>query len=117
MNWLQKLSRSDKERVEQNIQRLQTLKQKVHDLGYFAIASNSGGFTVLQELLDDQLVKGRPRVHAKLNEALVGENNQKVALDAPMRFQKIMVEAEALVQREIVKEIKELRKITKEMEK
>ena len=116
MNWLQKLSFSDRERVERNIHRLQMLKQQVHDLGYFAIASNSGGFMALHDLLDDQLVKGRPKVHAKLDEAFVGENNQKVALDAPTRFQRIMVEAEVLIQNEIGKEIKELRRIAKETE-
>jgi hypothetical protein len=117
LNWLQKVSFSDIQRVERNIRRLQTLKQTVHDLGYLAIASNSGGFLALQELLDDQLIKGRPAVHSKLKDAFIGENGQKVALDAPTKFQNLMVEAEGLIQNEIGKEIKALRKLNKELEK
>ncbi len=114
MTWVQKFARSDKERIEDNIRRLESLRSTVHDLGYFAIASNSGGFTVLQGLLDDGIVKGRPKVLSKLDEALIGENNQKIALDNPLGFQQIMKEAEELIIREIGKESRELKAIERE---
>jgi len=117
MNWFEKYARSDMERIKSNVLRLESLKSRVHDLGYFAIASNSGGFQALGSLVEEQVVRGRPKVLAKLEEALVGENNQKVALDAPVRFQRFMNEAEVLVQAEIGKERRELRELETELEK
>lgn len=111
MNWLEKYARSDMERIKANLERLESLRSRVHDLGYLAIASNSGGFQALGSLLEEQIVKGRPRVSDKLQEALLGENNQKVALDSPIRFQRIMTEAEDLIQKEIGKERRELREL------
>ena len=111
MNWLQKLADSDKLRIERNIMRLENLKVKVHELGYFVIASQSGGYQALVELLDDRLVKGRELVHEKLKSALVGENNSKLALDAPTRCQDILIESESLIEQEIVKEKRQLREL------
>jgi len=111
MNWFEKYARSDIERIKTNIIRLKSLKSKVHDLGYFAIASNSGGFQALGLLLEEQVVQGRPKVLSKLKEALIGENNQKIALDAPTRFQRTMNEAEVLVLGEIGKEQRKLREL------
>jgi hypothetical protein len=111
MNWFEKYARSNVERIKSNILRLESLKSRVHDLGHFAIASNSGGFQALSLLVEDQVVKGRPKVLAKLKEALVGENNQKIALDAPTRFQRIMNEAEELIKTEVGKEQRELREL------
>jgi len=111
MNWLLKIANSDKARIESNIERLEALKSRVHDLGYFAVASQSGGYQALLDLLDNRLVKGRDKVYDKLKSALVGENNSKLVLDAPTRFQGIMVEAEELISREIIKEKRELRKL------
>lgn len=108
MSWLSKISSSDKVRIEKNLKRLEDLRSKVHDLGYFVLASNSGGYQYLKELVEQSVVRGRPKVLAKLEEALIGENNQKVALDAPGRFQQIMIEAESLVIQEIMKEKREL---------
>lgn len=116
MNWLTKLA-SDRARLARNIERLEELQELVHDLASFAIASQSGGFTVLENLLENQLVKGRPNVHSKLTEALIGENNQKVALDAPTRFQRILFEAESLIKHEIGKENKSFRNAVKSEEK
>ena len=112
MSWFQRLALSEQARVERNVHRLESLRSRVHDLGYFAIASNSGGFEVLQQLLDDNVVRGRPYVERKLRSALIGGNNQKVVMDAPTRFQAIMVEAEDLIKREIGKEQRALRKLT-----
>ncbi len=112
MSWFQRLALSEKSRMERNVLRLEELRSRVHDLGYFAVASNSGGFEVLQQLLDDNVVRGRPYVERKLRSALIGENNQKVVMDAPTRFQAIMVEAEDLIKREIGKEQRALRKLT-----
>lgn len=111
MSWLQKKAESDKVRIENNIQRLDDLKRRVHDLGYFAIASQSGGYQALLDLLDNKLVKGREYVYNKLKSALVGENNSKLVLDAPSRFQAILIEAETLIDREISKEKRRLREL------
>jgi len=108
VNWFKKLADSDQIRIERNIDRLENLKVRVHELGYFTIASQSGGFQVLQELLEDRLVKGRELVYEKLKSALIGENNSKVALDAPTKFQGIMSEAEDLIAKEIIKEKRKL---------
>jgi len=116
MRWLRKLAVSDQVRIKNNISRLELLKQKVHELGYFAVASQSGGYSVLQALLDDQLVKGREKVHDKLESALIGENNQKLVLDAPTRFQRLMVEAEELIDREIGNEKRDLRELLGELD-
>ena len=59
-------------------------------------------------------MKGREKVYDKLKDALIGENNSKVVLDAPTRFQGIMIEAEGLIDREITKEKRELRQILSE---
>ena len=114
MTWVQKFARSDKDRIEDNMKRLESLRSTVHDLGYFAAASNSGGFMVLQDLLDNGIVKGRPKVLSKLDEALIGENNQKIALDNPLGFQEIMKEAEELIIREISKEARALKALERE---
>ncbi len=111
MSWLTKIA-SEQARIAQNIERLEKLHKTVHELGWFVLASQGGGFTVLENLLDDRLVLGRPKVHEKLKEALIGENNQKIALDAPTRFQRILVEAEELINVEIGKERRNLRKLT-----
>lgn len=116
MSWLSKIARTEQERIERNINRLEEIRSIIHDLSYFVVASNSGGFQVLNELLGDQVVKSRPRVLTKLESALFGENNQKVALDAPTRFQRIMRESEGLVLNEIGKEKKELRELQNEAE-
>jgi hypothetical protein len=116
MNWIKK-AKSDNERISNNIERLEHLKKKVHELGYFVVSSQSGGHKALQEILDEQLVKGRTKVHDKLSSALIGENNSKVALDAPTRFQRIMVEAEKLIMMEIDKEKKALRELEDESDR
>lgn len=108
MNWFIKTA-SDEARLANNIERLEELRQQVHDLAYFGTASGSGGYVALQRLLARKVVLGRPVVEKKLKEALIGENNQKIAIDAPTRFQKILLEAESLVQFEIGKEEKVLR--------
>lgn len=108
MNWFTRTA-SDRARVTNNIVRLETLRDQLHDLAWFGIASGSGGHMVLEKMLNNRLVLGRPRVHEKLTEALIGENNQKVALDAPNRFQQILLDAEALVDGEIGKERRTLR--------
>ena len=111
MTWLVRIA-SDEARVARNIERLEDLRKSVHELAYYGIVSQSGGFTVLQNLLDNRLVLGRPKVLDKLKEALIGENNQKVVLDAPTRFQRIMLEAEVIIELEIGKENRTLRKLT-----
>ena len=111
MNWLIRTS-SDKNRVAHNVERLEELRKIIHELALFVVASQSGGFNVLKDLLSHRLVLGRPKVHQKLQQALIGENNQKVALDAPMRFQRMLFEAEELVKREIGNERRTLRKLT-----
>jgi len=111
MSWLEKVALSDRIRIERNIVRLEGLKEKVHELGFFAVASQSGGYQVLVDLMDDQLVRGHEKVYNKLKDALIGENNSKIVLDAPTRFQAILVEAESLINHEITKEKIELRKI------
>lgn len=112
MTWLVRIA-SDEARIARNIERLESLRKSVHELAYFGVASQSGGFTVLQNLLDNRVVLGRPAVLDKMKEALIGENNQKVVLDAPTRFQRILFEAESLISLEIGKEKKTLRKLTR----
>ncbi len=80
------------------------------------MASQSGGYQLLLDLLNDKLVKGRERVYDKLKSALHGENGSNLVLDAPSRFQSIMVEAEDLVDKEIIKDKKELRKLQTDSE-
>jgi len=112
MSWLTKMA-SDEARVARNIERLESLRKTVHELAYYGIASQSGGFNVLKDLLDNRVVRGRPHVYEKLKEAFIDENNQKVALDAPTRFQRILFQAEGLIGVEIGKEKKTLRKLDK----
>lgn len=111
MNWLQKKARSDIVRVERNLRRWDAMRKKVHDLGYFVISSNSGGYHYLQEILKDKLIRGCSKLHTKLTEALIGENNQKIALDSPARFQKVMREAEEIIAIEINKAKRELKEL------
>lgn len=110
MNWLLKTA-SDEARIANNIDRLEKLRSQVHDLSYFGTASGSGGYLALQRLLKHKVVLGRPLVEQKLKEALIGENNQKIALDAPTRFQRILFDAERLILVEIGKEKKILREL------
>ena len=108
MMWLVKIAKSDRDRILSNIQRLENLGDRIHDLSYFVIASNSGGYKILESILEENIVKGRPVLYKKLYEAYVGENNQKLALDNPIRFKNIMVEAQEIIKREIVKENRKL---------
>ena len=110
MNWLMRTA-SDEARITRNIMRLEKLRQQIHDLAWFGTASGSGGHIALQRLVDHKVVLGRPPVREKLTEALIGENNQKVALDAPTRFQRILLEAENLVDYEIGTERRNLRSL------
>lgn len=114
MSWFQKVSKSDIERIRTNIERLESLRSRVHQLGYFAVASHSGGYNALKDLLEESVVHGRPKVRAKLESALTGENNQKIALDSPSRFQALMFEAEQLIKQEINTENKALREFVNE---
>lgn len=111
MTWLIRLA-SDEERIKRNIDRLEQLRKSVHDLAYYGVASQSGGFQVLNEILENRVVRGHPRIEQKLRQALMGENNQKVVLDAPTRFQRLVLEAEEIIAREIGKQTTELRKIS-----
>ena len=111
MNWLARTA-SDESRMMHNIERLEKLKKTIHELAYFGPASQSGSFVVLQDILDNsRLVRGRPTVHMKLKDALLGENNQKVVMDAPTRFQHILLEAETLIDIEIGKDTRALKKL------
>lgn len=104
MTWLTKIALSKNRRIEHNIKRLESLRSKVHDLGYFVLSSNSGGYQYLKMLLGEKIVLGRPLIKDKLKDALIGENNQKIALDAPLRFKQLMQETEELIKHEINKE-------------
>jgi hypothetical protein len=94
---------NDKERIANNIFRLQELQKRIHELSYMVVASNSGGYHMLEKILAMNLVKGKPVLYKKLHSALIGENNSKIALDAPTRFQGLMREAEEIVKVEIGK--------------
>jgi len=83
MTWLRKLALTDRQRINSNLDRLQSLLKQVHDLGFFAFASQSGSYQVLENLVNDKLVLGRPKVRHILQSALTGENNQKLVLDSP----------------------------------
>ncbi len=111
MNWLKKRAMSDMLRVKTNIARLENVKDRIRELGNFVIATQSGGFQVLTEILQESIVLGRPKLLEKLTSALIGENNQKVALDAPHTFKRLMIDAEAIIDVEIGKEKRKLREI------
>ena len=102
--WLNKIAESERDRITHNIERLQSVMDRIHKLGFFVIASQSGGYKELQDILEESIVRGRPVLWTKLNEANIGENHQKVALDNPLRFQSIMEQAEGIIIREIAKE-------------
>ena len=108
MSWFSRFANSDILRIKDNIDRLLSLKKTVHGLGYLVMASPTNGYMKLTELLKDPLVRGREKVYAKLSEALHGDLNQKIALDAPTKFKEIMVVAEKLIDSEIGKEKKKL---------
>lgn len=111
MNWFIRIA-SDEQRIANNIQRLEDLHTKIHELAWFAQASGAGSHMALQRILGNNLVLGRPLIHDKLKQALTGENNQKIALDAPNKFQGIMFEAESIIKREISQERRDLQKLT-----
>lgn len=116
MNWFVRANKveTDDDRIMNNILRLENLKNVVHDLGYYVSASQSGGYLSLQKLLEDTLLIDKEKIWNKLNEANIGENNQKIALDSPFRFQNIMRQAEEMLAKEIFQENK---KLTKKHEK
>jgi hypothetical protein len=111
LNWFSRLAMSDRMRIENNITRLISLQSMVHDLAFFAVASQSGGWQALNSLLEDRTILGRPKVHQKLKSALIGENNQKLVLDAPTKFQGIMLEAEELIKKEVIIEKRKLKEL------
>lgn len=110
MSWFKKFSDNDRERIENNIARLVSLKDRIHKLSYFVFASNGGAFLELEKILNTPLVKGRGKLHEKLKEAFIGKYRQKIALDNPAKFQGILSAAEAIIDIEINKENKELKK-------
>lgn len=111
--WLKKYSETDIQRCENNIFRLNELKIKIHELKYVVFSSQSDAFNQIKELLSLPLVRGRLTVLKKLEEAYIGDNNQKIALDSPHTFKQILDQVEELVQIEIAKEIVNLRKLKK----
>lgn len=113
MTWWNKVARSDQERIKENIVRLQSLKNSLHDLSLLSLSSHSNAYHILKSLLEDRLVLGREHLYKKLESALTGENSQKLVLDSPWRFKQIISEAETIVDREIGKENKELRVLTR----
>jgi hypothetical protein len=116
MGWLYKKAETDRERIKDNIKRLEDLSKRVHDLSFFVVASQSGGYEVLKAILDENIVKGHPLIKNKLSEALIGENNQKIALDAPLRFQQIIHDAEKIIKIETSKERTKLSELDSELE-
>ena len=115
MSWLVNAA-SDEARMQNNIERLVNLKEEVHDLAYFVVASPSQGHEKIKGLVEDRLVKGRPPVHEALTRALWNENSQKLALDAPNRCQGILLEAENVIAIEADKEERSLKKLLSEKE-
>lgn len=113
-NWLSKLAKTDEERIEFNIDRLEAIRELVHELAYAAPCNPSGSFRTLDKLLKETIVVDREKIYKKLKSALIGPHNQKIVLDAPMKFQKLMLEAEELLKKEILKETKKLKELTKE---
>jgi len=111
MAWLRKLALTDRQRINSNLDRLRGLLDQIHELGYFAFASQSGSHQVLEKLVNDRLVLGRPKVRHILQSALEGENKQKLVLDSPSRFQSYMNDAEEAITLEINKEIRNLREL------
>jgi len=103
---------SDLVRIRSNISRLENLKERLHDLSYFVTASQSGAYHLLQDMIKEKIVLGRPKVLARLRQADLGENDQKIALDAPGKFAQIIRDVEKLVDMEIQKEQKEFKKLT-----
>jgi hypothetical protein len=112
--WLKKYSETEIQRCENNISRLNELKLTIHKLKYIVFASQSDAYQQLSNLLKMPLVKGRHFVLKKLQEAYIGENNQKIALDSPHAFKEILDQAEELIQLEINKEKLNLRKLNSE---
>lgn len=113
MNWLKKIGESDKVRVQNNIERLVALRKYVKELGDVGPLCQSAAHSSLEQLLGEKIVQGRPRVSQILSTAVNGENNQKVALDAPMRFRTILYQAADAIDREIEGEKRELTKINR----
>lgn len=95
---------TDRARHHKNIERLDQLYSVLRDLKFMAPACQSCTFTALGNIVDIALVKGRPKIHAKLQDAYIGPMNQKIVLDAPLRFADLMSEAMDLVHAEIVEE-------------
>jgi len=102
---------SERDRIARNIKRLEDLKSYVHNLGHLALSSQVKAYRVLFEMLRTNLVTGRRPVYQKLREAFIGDHRQKVALDGPRRFRKVMHEAEAMIENEIIAEIRHLQSI------
>jgi len=111
MSWLRKLALTDKQRINSNLNRLDDLSKQIHELGFFAFSSQSGSYQVLEGLINDKLVLGRPKVRHILQSALTGENRQKLVLDSPTRFQSYMNKAEEAISLEINKELRNLREL------
>jgi len=81
------------------------------------LLKNAYKATIISELVDEQVVKGMPRVRQLLQDAHIGEHHQKIALDAPQRFSSLIELAEEYTEREISAKIRELDKIKKDIEK
>lgn len=98
---------TERARKLRNIDRLQDLYQYLKELKDMSPSCQSCAFDVISQLKDLNLVKGRPKLKEKIQEAYMGENNQKVALDAPIRFSRLIQEAMDIVKYEIASENRE----------
>jgi len=114
IRWLKRAA-SDLPRMENNIKRLEDLKEELHQLRLFAPLSQSGAFLRISEIVDKQVVRGLPRVRDILSAAHIGDHHQKVALDAPQRFVSLIEEAEVLIGHEISARMMELKKLKKDL--
>lgn len=114
MGWLKKIAKTEQERIGYNIKRLESIRDLVHEMAYAAPCNPSGTFRTLEKLMNETIIKDREKVFKKMNSAYIGPHNQKIVLDAPMKFQKLMLEAEALIKKEIINENKKLKELSKE---
>lgn len=103
MSWL-KTALTDRARKSNNILRLQDLYLYLKELKDMSSSCQSCAFDSISKLQDLPLIKGRPRLYDKIQEAYIGNFRQKVVLDAPKRFSAILSEAMKIITFEIKKE-------------
>lgn len=105
---------ANEEITERSLKKFLSLRAKLEKLSKMVFATQSGVYNELKRLVKDRFIKSDKLIFNRLNSAISGENNQKIALDSPHRVSNILKETISILNIKIARERKKLQEIKDE---